>query len=70
MATETTPAISERQLEVLRLLAQGESPKEIACELGISLFTVRVHLKNTYERLGANHAAHAVALAFTWLEST
>jgi DNA-binding CsgD family transcriptional regulator len=55
--------LSTRQVEVLRLVAVGASAPEIADELCISDATVRTHVKNILERLGAKNRAHAVALA-------
>jgi DNA-binding CsgD family transcriptional regulator len=55
--------LSTRQVEVLRLVAIGASAPEIADELCISEATVRTHVKNILERLGAKNRAHAVALA-------
>jgi len=58
-------SLSPRQLDVLRLVALGESAAQIADELSISETTVRTHLKNVLERLGAHNRAHAVAIAMT-----
>lgn len=58
-------SLSPRQLDVLRLVAIGASAAQIADELSISEATVRTHLKNVLERLGAHNRAHAVAIAIT-----
>lgn len=55
--------LSPRQVEVLRLVAIGGNANQIAQELSISEATVRTHVKNILERLGARNRAHAVALA-------
>ena len=55
--------LSPRQVEVLRLVAIGANASQIAQELSISEATVRTHVKNILERLGAKNRAHAVALA-------
>lgn len=61
---EPRPApLSERQLDVLRLVAVGANASQIAAELSISEATVRTHVKHILDRLGAHNRAHAVALA-------
>jgi DNA-binding CsgD family transcriptional regulator len=62
-ADEIPPKLSERQLDVLRLVAVGASASQIADELSITEATVRTHVKHILARLGANNRAHAVALA-------
>jgi LuxR family maltose regulon positive regulatory protein len=55
--------LSEREIEVLRLMAAGFKHKEIAGELVISLNTVRHHARNIYGKLGVHRRAEAVAKA-------
>lgn len=55
--------LSTREREVLRLIDEGRSSKEIASELGISVFTVSRHRQNIIERLHASNSTHAVRLA-------
>jgi LuxR family maltose regulon positive regulatory protein len=55
--------LSERELEVLRLLAAGYSNPEIAGQLYISLNTVKSHLKNIYAKLGVTRRGQATARA-------
>jgi len=62
---EDPGALSPRQLDVLRLVALGANASQIAAELSISEATVRTHVKNVLERLGAHNRAHAVAIAMT-----
>jgi len=64
-ADGTEVSLSERQLDVLRLVAVGANASQIAAELSITEATVRTHVKNILARLGANNRAHAVALAMT-----
>ena len=55
--------LSERELEVLRLLGTDLGGPEIARELVVSLNTVRTHTKNIYAKLGVNNRRAAVRRA-------
>ncbi len=55
--------LSERELEVLHLIAQGQKNQEIADALLISLNTVRYHTKNLYGKLSVSKRTQAVAKA-------
>lgn len=57
-------ALTDRELEIVRLMAAGTRPAEIARTLYLSLRTVRNHLANIYAKLGVASAAQAVAEAF------
>jgi DNA-binding NarL/FixJ family response regulator len=57
-------ALSERELEVLALIAQGLSNREAAARLFISEATVKTHLVHIYTKLDVNDRAAAVATAF------
>jgi LuxR family maltose regulon positive regulatory protein len=59
----TVGPLSERELDVLRLLATGLKYREIAARLHISLNTVRHHVKNLYGKLDVNSRTRAVARA-------
>ncbi len=52
--------LSGRELDVLRLLAAGQSNKEIAAELNISSSTVKNHISNIYPKLGVHTRVEAV----------
>jgi DNA-binding NarL/FixJ family response regulator len=56
--------LSPRELEILKLIANGETNKEIAARLAISEGTVRVHASNVFAKLGCSDRAQAVAVAF------
>ncbi len=55
--------LSDRELEVLRLMAAGLKYKEIAARLFISLNTVRYHVKALYGKLNVNNRTQAIAAA-------
>lgn len=55
--------LSNREREVVRLVALGCTAAEIAEELQISHHTVRTHLRNSMKRVGARSRAHLVAKA-------
>ena len=55
------PALSERELTVLRLLGSGRSEREIGAELYVSFNTVHTHVKSIYRKLGASSRAEALA---------
>ncbi len=55
--------LSERELEVLKLLGTELSGPEIADKLNVSLNTVRTHTKNIYSKLGANNRRAAIRRA-------
>ncbi len=57
------PALSDRELEVLRLMAQGLRNKEIAGQLGISQQTVQTHVKSILWKLEVNDRTKAVVVA-------
>jgi DNA-binding NarL/FixJ family response regulator len=56
-------APSARELQVLELVGEGKSNKEIASTLSISDETVKTHLRHLYEKLGVSDRAQAVAIA-------
>ncbi|WP_256570512.1 response regulator transcription factor [Bradyrhizobium sp. CCGUVB1N3] len=57
------PSLSSRQLEVLRLIAQGKRMKEIAAQLGISVRTVEDHKSQLLAALGVKSTADLVKFA-------
>jgi LuxR family maltose regulon positive regulatory protein len=55
--------LSEREIEVLRLIAEGCKYQEIAERLFVSINTVRHHTRNVYSKLGANNRTQAIGRA-------
>jgi LuxR family maltose regulon positive regulatory protein len=63
MTSELIEPLTERELEVLNLVAAGLSNREIANNLTISLGTAKTHVHNVYGKLGAGNRVQAVARA-------
>jgi PAS domain S-box-containing protein len=61
--TAPPPHLTPRQAEVLRLLEQGRSTKQIAAELHLSTETVRNHIRRLFHALGVHSRLEAVAAA-------
>jgi DNA-binding NarL/FixJ family response regulator len=59
----TNDELSNRELEILRLVAAGLPNKIIADRLSLSPDTVKSHIANILAKLGANDRTHAVTLA-------
>lgn len=55
--------LTERELEVLRLMSQGLNHAEVAAQLVISQSTVKFHLTNILEKMGVSTRAEAIVLA-------
>ena len=58
---EARPRLSDREHEVLRLIAEGLSAPEIGERIHLSTATVKTHLQHLYEKLGVSERAAAVA---------
>jgi DNA-binding NarL/FixJ family response regulator len=58
-----TYGLSDREIEVLQLLADGMSNKEIAAKLYISTQTVKTHIAHIFDKLGVSDRTEAVAAA-------
>lgn len=57
--------LSEREVEVLVLLASGRTNSEIAADLFVAVGTVKAHISNIYGKLGARNRAEAISRART-----
>jgi DNA-binding NarL/FixJ family response regulator len=57
-------ALTERETEVLQLMAEGMSNRDIAARLFVTEATVKTHVNNVFGKLGVNDRAAAVAWAF------
>lgn len=55
--------LTERELEVLRLVARGLGNKEVARAIGRTTETVKIHLKNLFAKLGVSDRTQAVTVA-------
>lgn len=62
-AKSDAPILTERERQVLRAFAQGDSVPKIAGDLFISTSTVKTHVQRLYEKLGVSDRAAAVAVA-------
>jgi DNA-binding NarL/FixJ family response regulator len=56
-------ALSEREIEVLRCVAHGNSNRQAARELGVTEETIKAHMKSICSKLNANDRTHAVTIA-------
>jgi DNA-binding NarL/FixJ family response regulator len=59
-AADDPDQITERELEVLRLAARGQSNRDIARHLDISVRTVQTHLSNVFNKMGVGSRTEAV----------
>ena len=62
-AVQLPHGVSDRELEVLQHMVSGLDAKSIASEMGLSVFTVRKHIANVYEKLHVGSKAQVINLA-------
>ena len=63
IAAEVVETLTQREREVLQLVAEGLSNEEVAQRFVISAGTVKVHLSNIYGKLGVSKRTQAIAKA-------
>lgn len=61
--TRTETALTKREKEIVRLIAEGHSTGEMSIKLYLSELTIDTHRKNIYTKLGINKVAHLVRYA-------
>ena len=59
------PALSDREVEVLQLMARGSANKQIAADLSITESTVKTHVANIFQKLEVSHRTEAVTKAMS-----
>ena len=64
VSPERTPKVTRRELEVLQLISEGLSTREISRRLWVTDETVKTHVRRLLAKLEARTRAHAVANAF------
>jgi DNA-binding NarL/FixJ family response regulator len=60
-------SLSDRELEVLQLSGAGQTPREIANQLGISVKTVETHRMRVREKLNLSSSAELMRFAIAWI---
>jgi two-component system NarL family response regulator len=59
----TRPELSQRELQILRMVGQGKPNKQIARDLSVEVTTVKGHVKSVFEKLGVRNRTEALAEA-------
>ena len=62
-SSSDAPALTPRESEILRMIADGKSFPDIAATLFLGVTTVKTHVQHVYEKLGVSDRAAAVAEA-------
>src|SRR5690348_449217 len=61
--SDDAPRLSERERQILERVAQGQSAKEVAVDLGITHRTVERHIENARYKMRARNKTHMIAKA-------
>jgi DNA-binding NarL/FixJ family response regulator len=62
-STARVPQLSPREREITHLMAEGHTAERIGAQLGVSVETVRTHVRNVIRKLQARNRVHAIAIA-------
>jgi DNA-binding NarL/FixJ family response regulator len=62
-ATSRLPNLSPREREIMHLMAEGGTAQDVSDQLGVSVETVRTHVRNVIRKLQARNRVHAIAMA-------
>jgi DNA-binding NarL/FixJ family response regulator len=62
-ATSRLPNLSPREREIMHLMAEGGTAQDVAARVGVSVETVRTHVRNVIRKLQARNRVHAIAIA-------
>jgi DNA-binding NarL/FixJ family response regulator len=62
-ATTKVPQLSPRERQVMGLMAEGRTAEVVGEQLGVSVETVRTHVRNAIRKLQARNRVHAIAIA-------
>ena len=62
-ATSRLPNLSPREREIMHLMAEGGTAQDVGARVGVSVETVRTHVRNVIRKLEARNRVHAIAIA-------
>jgi DNA-binding NarL/FixJ family response regulator len=62
-ATARLPNLSPREREIMHLMAEGGTAQDVGAMVGVSVETVRTHVRNVIRKLQARNRVHAIAIA-------
>jgi DNA-binding NarL/FixJ family response regulator len=62
-ATSRLPNLTPREREIMHLMAEGGTAQDVGDALGVSVETVRTHVRNVIRKLQARNRVHAIAIA-------